>query len=143
MLSNRYLPSDRETALLLARLAEEKEGRLKLKKGNPLVEVKNLRLSKATLQKISNRLMLPPEFLRGVQQWLLHCGWVLFEAGPVFGLVRVKTVDNWPRCSSQRIKKTLQQVKAGEFDFSKLEDFLKMPKAEGRDSKIEPEGDDE
>jgi hypothetical protein len=136
MLSNRYLPDDRETALLLAALAEEKADR----QGT---EVKNLRLSKATLQKISNRLMLPPEFLRGVQQWLLHCGWVLFEAGPVFGLVRVKTVDNWPRCSSQRIKKTLQEVKAGEFDFSKLEDFLKMPKAEGRDSKIEPEGDDE
>jgi hypothetical protein len=136
MQANIYMPSERETALLLARLAEEKGERRD-------TEVKNLRLSKATFQKVSNRKMLSPEFLGGVQQWLLHCGWVLFEAGQVFGLVRLKTVENWPRCSSQRIDETLQQVKAGEYVFSKLEHLLEMPKAEGKGSKADSASDDE
>lgn len=136
MQANIYMPSERETALLLARLAEEKEERRD-------TEVKNLRLSKATFQKVSNRKMLSPEFLGGVQQWLLHCGWVLFEAGQVFGLVRLKTVENWPRCSSQRIDETLQEVKAGEYVFSKLEHLLEMPKAEGKGSKADSASDDE
>ena len=104
MQANIYMPSERETALLLARLAEEKEERRH-------TEVKNLRLSKATFQKVSNRKMLSPEFLGGVQQWLLHCGWVLFEAGQVFGLVRLKTVENWPRCNSQRSTKLCNRSK--------------------------------
>jgi hypothetical protein len=136
MQANIYMPSERETALLLARLAEEKGERRD-------TEVKNLRLSKATFQKVSNRKMLSPEFLGGVQQWLLHCGWVLFEAGQVFGLVRLKTVENWPRCSSQRIDETLQEVKAGEYVFSKLEHLLEMPKAEGKGSKADSASDDE
>jgi hypothetical protein len=136
MQANIYMPSERETALLLARLAEEKEERRDS-------EVKSLRLSKATFQKVSNRKMLSSEFLGGVQQWLLHCGWVLFEAGQVFGLVRLKAVENWPRCSSQNIDETLQEVKAGKYVFSKLEHLLEMPKAEGKGSKAGSASDDE
>jgi len=137
MQANIYMPSERETALLLARLAEEKGERRHS-------EVKNLRLSKATFQKVSNRKMLSSEFLGGVQQWLLHCGWELFEAGQVFGLVRLMTVENWPRCSSQRIDETLQEVKAGKKDvLSELEHLLEMPKAEGKSSKADSASDDE
>ena len=136
MPQNLYMPSARETALLLARLAEEKGKRRD-------TEVKNLRLSKATFQKVSNRKMLSPEFLGGVQQWLLHCGWVLFEAGSVFGLVRIRTVENWPRCSSQRIEETLQEVKASKFDFRKLEHLLEITKVDGRGGKGDADGDDD
>jgi hypothetical protein len=136
MPKNLYMPCERETALLLARLAEEKGERRD-------TEVKNLRLSKATFQRISNRKMLSPEFLGGVEQWLLHCGWVLFEAGSVFGLVRIRTVENWPRCSSQRIEETLQEVKAKKFDFGKLEHLLEITKVDGRGGKGDADSDDD
>ena len=135
MQANIYMPSERETALLLARLAEEKEERRD-------TEVKNLRLSKATFQKVSNRKMLSPEFLGGVPTVVVALRMGAFGC-ELFGPARLKTVENWPRCSSQRIDETLQEVKAGEYVFSKLEHLLEMPKAEGKGSKADFASDDE
>ncbi len=109
----------RETALLIMRVVEmrtedrEKRGR------KPLTRAQ---LTIPTLKRLSTRDRLSSEFIQEVSDWLLPAGWVLFDAGRFFGLVRTSAVENWPRLSSQKID--LKSVKEGRFPFHGHEHLL-------------------
>ena len=51
-------------------------------------------------------------------------GWVFFDAGPTFALVRVKAVENWPRVFTKPIREDLSKVAAGKYKFSEHEHSL-------------------
>jgi hypothetical protein len=49
---------------------------------------------------------------------------VVIDAGATYGVLKTAVIENWPRVASKHIKEDLNEVSAGNFDFSKLEPLL-------------------
>jgi hypothetical protein len=76
------------------------------------------------LKTLWNRQRLAPEFLQEVADWLLTAGWVFFFAGPIYAVVQVSAVQNWPRISTAPINGDLKTIAEGKFAFDALEHLL-------------------
>jgi hypothetical protein len=113
----RYRPDARECALLLLRLIQAKES----ESGRPL---SRFRVAEISLRRIWGRSRITPEFVEDVSEWLLRAGRVLFFAGGSYGVILVSAVESWSRLSSKRIAPEIEQVLAGAYDFSGLEELL-------------------
>ena len=92
------------------------------------------------LKRLWNRRRLSPAFLQDVADWLLVAGWVFFDAGPTYAIVRVTAVENWPRVFTKPIREDLSKVAAGTYEFSEHEHLLW---AEGMPSDGEATGGDD
>src|SRR5213592_495533 len=101
-----YAPDALECAILVLLLVRTKE-RLRI------------RLAEITLKRLWNRRRLNDDFLGEVQEWLFRAGWVLFDAGTAYGLIKTKAVDGWPRVTSKDLGPQLEKVARGQFDFSR------------------------
>jgi hypothetical protein len=112
-----YKPTAREAAALLLQAIEERGER----RGKPLTRA---RLSRLTLTNLWNREQLNEAWIRDVNEWLLSAGWVVIDAGATYGVLKTAVIENWPRVASKHIKEDLNEVSAGNFDFSKLEPLL-------------------
>ena len=123
----RYKPSARESALLFLAMVNERERR----RAKP---VTRLRLSETTLKRLGNRERLTEDFLGEVEEWLLTAGWILISGASTFGAVKEGAVNNWPRISSKRIIRMLEQVASGEFDFQQLEHLLTTNRSSDHDA---------
>jgi hypothetical protein len=82
-----HLPDGRQAALLLLRLFELKDGA----RNKPMTRA---RLTPPMLKRLWNRRRLSPTFLQDVADWLLVAGWVFFDAGSTYAVVRVTAVEN-------------------------------------------------
>ena len=69
------------------------------------------------LKRLFNRRRLSPAFLEDFADWLLVAGWVLFDAGSTFAVVRVTAVENWPRVLTKPTEGTVCRRAVGS-DFS-------------------------
>jgi hypothetical protein len=76
-----------------------------------------MRVSRGTLQQLSNRAPLSDDFLDEVRSWLWLAGWILFKAGTGFGLANRQAVENWPRTSSKLLGNDLAKMKSGTYEF--------------------------
>ena len=112
-----HLPDGRQAALLLLRLFELRDGA----RNKPMTRA---RLTPPMLKRLWNRRRLSPTFLQDVADWLLVAGWVFFDAGSTFAVVRVKAVENWPRVFTKPIVEDLSKVAAGTYEFSEHEHLL-------------------
>jgi hypothetical protein len=112
-----HLPDGRQAALLLLRLFDLKDGA----RNKPMTRAK---LTPPMLKRLWNRRRLSPAFLQDVADWLLVAGWVFFDAGPTYAVVRVKAVENWPRVFTKPIRDDLSKVAAGTYKFSEHEHLL-------------------
>ena len=92
-----HLPDSRQAALLLLRLFELKDGA----RNKPMTRA---RLTPSMLKRLFNRRRLSPAFLQDVADWSLVAGWVFFDAGSTFAVVRVTAVENWPRVFTKPIR---------------------------------------
>ena len=72
---------------------------------------------------------------------LLVAGWVLFDAGSTYGVVRMTAVENWPRVFTRPMREDLSKVAAGTCEFSEHE-HLFWPKSLSSDGQTN-DGDDE
>lgn len=111
------LADERQAALLLLRLFELRDGA----RNKPMTRA---RLTPPMLKRLWNRRRLSPAFLQDVADWLLVAGWVFFDAGPTYAVVRVTAVENWPRVFTKPISKELGDVAAGTYDFDEHEHLL-------------------
>ncbi len=112
-----HLPDGRQAALLLLRLFELRDGA----RNKPMTRA---RLTPPMLKRLWNRRRLSPAFLQDVADWLLVAGWVLFDAGSTYAVVRVPAVENWPRVFTKPIVEDLSKVAAGTYKFSEHEHLL-------------------
>ena len=112
-----HLPDGRQAALLLLRLFELRDGA----RNKPMTRA---RLTPPMLKRLWNRRRLSPAFLQDVADWLLVAGWVFFDAGPTYAVVRVTAVENWPRVFTKPIREDLSKVAAGTYEFSEHEHLL-------------------
>ena len=48
----------------------------------------------------------------------------MFYAGTTFGLVKVRSVEGWPRVTSKELETELKKVARGQFDFSRYYHLL-------------------
>ncbi len=112
-----HLADGRQAALLLLRLFELRDGT----RNKPMTRA---RLTPSMLKRLWNRRRLSPAFLEDVADWLLVAGWVFFDAGPTYAVVRVTAVENWPRVFTKPIRSELSDVAAGTYDFSAHEHLL-------------------
>lgn len=99
---NRKL-DEHQAALLLLRALEERGER----RPKPLTRA---RLSHVTLRRLWRREQLTREWFDGVNEWLLSAGWVLFQAGPIFGVVKTSVVENWPRVAAKHIAAEIEEL---------------------------------
>jgi hypothetical protein len=111
------LADERQAALLLLRLFELRDGT----RNKPMTRA---RLTPPMLKRLWNRRRLSPAFLQDVADWLLVAGWVFFDAGPTYAIVRVTAVENWPRVFTKPIREDLSKVAAGTYEFSEHEHLL-------------------
>jgi hypothetical protein len=111
------LADERQAAVLLLRLFELRDGT----RNKPMTRA---RLTPPMLKRLWNRRRLSPAFLQDVADWLLVAGWVFFDAGPTYAVVRVTAVENWPRVFTKPIRTELGKVAAGTYDFSAREHLL-------------------
>ena len=112
-----HLPDGRQAALLLLRLFELRDGA----RNKPMTRA---RLTPPMLKRLWNRRRLSPAFLQDVADWLLVAGWVFFDAGSTYAVVRVTAVENWPRVFTKPIRDDLSKVAAGTYKFSEHEHLL-------------------
>ena len=112
-----HLADGRQAALLLLRLFELRDGT----RNKPMTRA---RLTPPMLKRLWNRRRLSPAFLQDVADWLLVAGWVFFDAGPTYAVVRVTAVENWPRVFTKPIRTKLRDVAADTYDFSAHEHLL-------------------
>jgi hypothetical protein len=112
-----HLPDARQATLLLLRLFELRDGA----RNKPMTRA---RLTPAMLKRLWNRRRLSPTFLHEVADWLLVAGWVFFDAGSTYAVVRVTAVGNWPRVFTKPLREDLNKVAAGTYEFSELEHLL-------------------
>jgi len=112
-----HLADPRQAALLLLGLFELKDDA----RGKPMTRA---RLTPSMLKRLFNRHRLSPAFLDDVADWLLVAGWVFFDAGSTFAIVRVTAVENWPRVFTKPIREKLGDVATGTYDFSAHEHLL-------------------
>jgi hypothetical protein len=101
-------------------------------------ELSRARLSQVTLKRLWNRESLGETWLAEVNDWLLSAGWTLFYAGTTFGIVKTSVVEDWPRIASKRIQGMLDQVAAGQFNFSALERFFELDRSKAAKSSFAP-----
>ena len=115
-----HIVDARQAALLLLQVFKLRgESR-----GKPVTQAK---LTSSMLKKLWRRPRLAPEFLQEIADWLLQADWVFFYAGRTYAAVRASAVDNWPRVSTNWLPPgELEQIAAGQFDFSALEQLLWM-----------------
>ena len=102
-----YQPDALECAILLLLLLMQPKERTRA------------RVAEITLKRLWQRRRLGDEFLCEVQEWLFRAGWALFYAGTTFGLVRIKSVEGWPRVTSRDLEAELEKVVRGRFDFNR------------------------
>jgi hypothetical protein len=119
-----HLADARQCALLLLRLFESRNKTRKARGVKPMTRAK---LTAPMLKTLWNRQRLAPEFLQEIADWLLMAGWVFFFAGPVYAVVQVSAVQNWPRISTAPIDGDLKAVAEGKFEFDALEHLLWNP----------------
>jgi hypothetical protein len=112
-----HLADGRQAALLLLRLFELRDGT----RNKPMTRA---RLTPPMLKRLWNRRRLSPAFLQDVADWLLVAGWVFFDAGPTYAVVRVTAVENWPRVFTKPIRTELRDVAEDTYDFSAHEHLL-------------------
>jgi hypothetical protein len=112
-----HLPDGRQAALLLLRLFELKDGA----RNKPMTRA---RLTPPMLKRLWNRRRLSPTFLQEVADWSLVAGWVFFDAGSTYAVVRVTAVENWPRVFTKPMREDLRKVAAGTYEFSEHEHLL-------------------
>jgi hypothetical protein len=112
-----HLPDGRQAAVLLLRLFE-------LKDGARNKAMTRARLTPPMLKRLWNRRRLSPAFLQEVADWLLVAGWVFFDAGSTYAVVRVTAVENWPRVFTKPMREDLSKVAAGTYAFSEHEHLL-------------------
>jgi hypothetical protein len=109
-----HLPDGRQAALLLLRVFELSDSA----RNKPMTRA---RLTPPMLKRLWSRRRLSPTFLQDVADWLLVAGWVFFDAGSTYGVVRVTAVENWPRVFTKQIRDDLSKVAAGTYEFSEHE----------------------
>jgi hypothetical protein len=112
-----HQPDAMECALLLLLLVQPKERT-------------RIRLAEITLKRLWKRRRLGDEFVAEVQEWLFRAGWALFYAGTTFGLVKVRSVEGWPRVTSKELGAELEKVASGQFDFARHYDLLRDDETE-------------
>jgi hypothetical protein len=112
-----HLADGRQAALLLLRLFELKDGA----RNKPMTRA---RLTPPMLKRLWNRRRLSPTFLKEVADWLLVAGWVFFDVGSTYAVVRVTAVENWPRVFTKPMREDLNKVAAGTYEFSEHEHLL-------------------
>ena len=95
-----HLPDGRQAALLLLRLFELRDGA----RNKPMTRA---RLTPPMLKRLWNRRRLSPTFLQDVSDWLLVAGWVFFDAGPTYGVVRLPPSRIGPVFSQSQFVRTL------------------------------------
>ncbi len=108
-----YRPTELECALLLLALIEKKEKEINR-------EITRLRVAELTLERLWSRHRPSNQFLEEITNWLFRAGWVLFYAGSSFAMVKIDTVEGWPRLSSKVMRDDLSRVSRGKYDFAKL-----------------------
>ena len=106
-----YQPDALECAILLLLLVQPKER-------------SRIRLAEITLKRLWKRRRLGDEFVAEVQEWLFRAGWALFYAGTTFGLIKVRSVEGWPRVTSKELQTDLAKVARGQFNFSRYYHLL-------------------
>lgn len=114
----RELADERKCSLTILRLLQAREQ-------ETLREVTRARVSQATLRRLCGRSQIPPEFLVGIQEYLLGAGWALFcVSASYYALIQVSKVEGWGRISSKRIAHELHDIARGKYDFAPLEPLL-------------------
>jgi hypothetical protein len=109
-MADSYLLTPQQTCLAVLKMIEARDK----ERGRP---TNYLRISRRTLRDLSNRFPLTDDFVRELQSWLWKAGWVLFDAGSIFGIAKAEAVENWPRSTSALIASDLAKMKAGSYDF--------------------------
>ena len=107
------IPTAFQCCLLVRRLVESWNEDRKTK-------ATRFRISELTLKRVCCRPRLDAAFLLELQDYLLRAGWALFYAGRSYALIKLDSVEAWPRPGSKRIRTDLESVVKGEFDFSRL-----------------------
>lgn len=113
----RYMPNEKECALLLLRLIQAREE----ESAKPL---SRFRVSEISLKRMWGRHRFTPDFIADVNEWLLRAGRCLFYAGGSYGVIQVSVVGSWLRLTSKRITPEIDKALGGGADFSSLEELL-------------------
>jgi hypothetical protein len=121
-----YKPPPRECALLLLHLID-----VKAKETGK--EILRLRLAEVSLKRLWGRRRISPELLDEVGEWLSGAGVNLFFAGSMYGVVKTRVVESWPRVTSKRISADLRAVAQGTFNFKNLEPLLAVADGNGKE----------
>ena len=74
------------------------------------------RISSKTLRRISGRAVLRDAFIEEWENALYYLNWNTLRVGDCFGLIRAKTIDDWSRISSTRIKSVIERVRTEDRD---------------------------
>jgi hypothetical protein len=136
MVLSRHKPDARQCALLYLGLVQEREARRAKDAERKLMT--RARLAESTLKRLWSRERLDEKFLSEVQDWLLGAGWALFNAGSIFGAVKLEAVENWPSLAAKNLQSELDKVAAGKLDvFEEIE--LKLVET----AETEPQSDNE
>lgn len=108
-----FIPSPFQCCLLIRRLVEswnEDRG----------TKATRFRVSDLTLKRVCCRPRLDAAFVLDLQDYMIRAGWALFYVGRSYALIKLDSVEKWPRPGSKRIRNDLESVARGEFDFSTL-----------------------
>jgi hypothetical protein len=116
-LARRYMAEPKECALLLLRLLQAKEREI----GRPL---SRFCVSSLSLERMWGRRRITPELAEAVGEWLFRAGRVFFFTGDSYGVILTSAVDGWARLSSKRLEAEINEVLAGQYDFTTLEHLL-------------------
>jgi hypothetical protein len=117
------LPNPLQCALLLLALVEAKQDEVR-------TEITRLRLSQLTLTKLWGRQRLGRELVDEIKEWLHRAGWVLFEAGRMFAMIKIDRVESWPRLTSKHMAGDLSAVFRSEYEYERLYKLVTRVQAE-------------
>jgi hypothetical protein len=126
----RKLPTATEAALLIALLVKRKEREL----GKEMVRN---RISEKSLRRITGRRRVDRHFIYEMNELLRDFNLLLLDTGNALGLLQSSSVLGWPRITSNRIAKEIEEAESGELDFRCIENDLEQSRAapdEERDS---------
>jgi len=72
------------------------------------------RISTKTLRILSGRAYLRDTFCDAWRDQLSVLGWTAFPVGDHYALIRLATIDDWPRIGAARIRKIIQRICEGD-----------------------------
>lgn len=110
-----------EAALMILKMRRAYEG----ESGR---ELTRFRMSRKTLRLVAGRERVRDALVDELDEALRELGWLLFENGDHYCVLKIDRTDSWQRIASKRIRDELKRAQdpKGKFDFDALAKTLRI-----------------